>query len=380
MKDVLNICMVYPIKNAYSETFIKNQIERLPFNVKSLYGGWFPTYKDGDVPLTPLLLQKIDYLRERYLDLSGNCFRNKAFISYLKGNKIDVVLAQYGLTGIEIMDLCCQGNFPLVVHFHGFDSSQHQVLSKYKTQYIRMFEVASAIISVSTEMTQKLINIGAPADKIYCIPCGADTKLFTETDPSQNAPIFVSVGRFVDKKAPHLTILAFNNVVGVCKNAKLIMAGDGELYGPCHSLVKALNLTSNIEFLGSCTHEQVVKLMQSARAFVQHSVTAFDGDSEGTPVAVLEASSIGLPVVGTKHAGIKDVVVHGETGFLVDEYDVNSMAEYMIKLANEPELAKRLGLNGMNIVRADYSLEISIRKLSEVLLAVSKPGSGRHRI
>ena len=53
--------------------------------------------------------------------------------------------------------------------------------------------------------------------------------------------------------------------------------------------------------------------MQHARAFVQHSVTAADGDSEGTPVSILEAGAAGLPVVSTRHAGIPEGVVKGSS-------------------------------------------------------------------
>lgn len=69
-------------------------------------------------------------------------------------------------------------------------------------------------------------------------------------------------------------------------------------------------------------------------------------DSEGTPVAILEACASGLPVVATRHAGIKDVILHGETGFLIEEGDVHGVAEYMVQLLEDPELAERLGRSG----------------------------------
>ncbi|MFP3867397.1 MAG: glycosyltransferase, partial [Desulfobacteraceae bacterium] len=91
------------------------------------------------------------------------------------------------------------------------------------------------------------------------------------------------------------------------------------------------------------------------------------GDSEGTPVAVLEAGACGLPVVATHHGGIKDSVVHGETGFLVDEGDIVGMAAYMLKLAQEPELAATMGRRGREHIKANYSMDRSIANLWRII-------------
>ena len=63
--------------------------------------------------------------------------------------------------------------------------------------------------------------------------------------------------------------------------------------------------------------------MSECFGFVQHSVTASNGDKEGTPVAILEASLAGMPIISTSHAGIKDAVEHNITGVLSEEYDVD---------------------------------------------------------
>ena len=115
------------------------------------------------------------------------------------------------------------------------------------------------------------------------------------------------------------------------------------------------------------SHDVVRQEMRKARAFVQHSITASNGDSEGTPVAVLEAGAIGLPVVATRHAGISDVVSHGETGLLVAERDIAGMAACMLELARNPSLAAGLGRNAAAQVRQHYTMEQSIRRLTRIL-------------
>jgi glycosyltransferase involved in cell wall biosynthesis len=80
--------------------------------------------------------------------------------------------------------------------------------------------------------------------------------------------------------------------------------------------------------------------MHKATALLQHSVTPVfgraAGDSEGTPVVVLEAMACGLPVIGSRHAGIGEVVEHGKSGFLVDERDVAGFSQAMLELAYIP--------------------------------------------
>jgi glycosyltransferase involved in cell wall biosynthesis len=110
--------------------------------------------------------------------------------------------------------------------------------------------------------------------------------------------------------------------------------------------------------------------MQSAAVFVQHSVVAPDNDHEGTPVAILEAGASGLPVVATRHAGIPDVVKEGETGYLVDEGDTDAMARYMIQLAKNPDLARRLGAAAREHIAAEYNEQRSNANLWHIIKSV----------
>ena len=152
------------------------------------------------------------------------------------------------------------------------------------------------------------------------------------------------------------------------------MFGEGPLLGICQQLARDLGIVDHVEFLGSRPHPEVAAAMRRARAFVQHSVRASDGDSEGTPVAILEAGASGLPVVATRHAGIQDVVIDGQTGLLVDEGDIDGMAESMRRLLEDPELARRLGMAARERVVSEYSLDRSIDNLWSIIQAAIHQG------
>jgi glycosyltransferase involved in cell wall biosynthesis len=316
----------------------------------------------------------------RYLSHIGRTFPNssvgrsirylerRALQRFLVANRVKVVLAEYGLTGLVLMEVCSGAGIPLVVHFHGHDAYRDSVLQGVGRQYPRLFQQAAAIVAVSHDMEHQLIRLGAPVAKLHYNPYGVDLDMFAQAEPSAAPPTFLAVGRFVDKKAPYLTLLAFSNVRKEVPSASLQMIGDGELLEACQRLASALGIADAVEFCGPQPHNEVAKAMTRARAFVQHSVKACDGDSEGTPVAILEAGASGLPVIATRHTGIADVVVHGETGFLVDEGDVDGMAEHMLRLAQEPETAARLGRAARVRIQTNHSMEKSISGLWNILV------------
>jgi glycosyltransferase involved in cell wall biosynthesis len=116
-------------------------------------------------------------------------------------------------------------------------------------------------------------------------------------------------------------------------------------------------MEANVILPGVLTKDEFLGYLKKSRGFVQHSVTALNGDQEGTPVAIMEASAAGLPVIATLHAGIPDVIIDGTTGFLVDEHDVDGMAEKMTLLLENKTLAKQLGNSGKERMKSHFLLQ-----------------------
>ena len=230
-----------------------------------------------------------------------------------------------------------------------------------------MFDYASVIIAVSKHMVEQLVKLGAPAEKVVYVPYGVEINKFAQAAVLKSPPHVLSVGRFVEKKAPYLTILAFKKVLERLPEARLVMVGAGLLHDVCSKLIKALHVEHAVELKGIVDHAGVAALMQESRVFVQHSLVPASGDTEGTPVAILEAGAAGLPVVSTRHAGISDAVIHGKTGFLVNEGDIDAMAEYLYQLLANPELASEMGKNSREYIHANFSMERSIEQLRKIL-------------
>ena len=363
------VCLAHPNPGPDCEPFIQQLIDRLPNVCDVLYGGHMPCFQGSGAPLgsnAPAILPPV-FAR----DGRPATNRQKRHFNDLKHHlahlRPDVLFAEYGPTGVAVAEACRQLEIPLVVKFHGYDCSVRKTIEKYRHGYERVFRLAAAIVCVSKSQALALKTLGARPGKLFVVPTGVDTDRFKAGNPARGAPHIAAMGRFVDKKAPCLTILAFRQVAAHVPEAVLTMAGDGPLRESCLRLSEALGLSERINFPGRLERARVVSLLATACVFVQHSVTAMDGDSEGTPNAVLEAAASGLPVVATAHAGIPEAVLHEETGLLSAEQDVAAMSANMLRLLRDSREAARMGRRGREHIVENYNLYKNMEILSAIL-------------
>ena len=126
-------------------------------------------------------------------------------------------------------------------------------------------------------------------------------------------------------------------------------------------------LPPDLELSGPLLPTEVQAALGQADVFVQHSVTAPDGNTEGWPVSIAEAAATGLPIVSTRHAGIPTQVVHGETGYLVNEHDMAGMADWMAVLATNPSLRIAMGTRSRAHIQRHGNLRWSIKALRDFI-------------
>ncbi|GBU20889.1 hypothetical protein R80B4_00776 [Fibrobacteres bacterium R8-0-B4] len=366
------VAMIHSDKaSAPSETFIRLQREKINAKVNYYNNGMPPSYINGASLISPYSFARLEIAKQQNDKLSRLNEREIYTALSLIDENTDVVFAQFGMNGANILNICKQLRLPLIVHFHGFDISVRAVIEEYKQKYLEMFKYADFIIAVSKYMKNALINLGCPSEKVVWNPCVANEEYYN-IQPKFDKKLFVGAGRFVKKKSPQNTILAFEKVLERHPDAKLILAGDGGLFKKCERLVRKKRLKNNVTLFGVFTPKQLKKWFSDATAFVQHSITAPDGDMEGTPVVVCEASLAGLPVISTFHAGIPDVIIDGETGLLVRENDVDTMAEKMIWVLDNPEKAKAMGAAGKKNISENFNEKKHIEKLDEIIYKAAK--------
>jgi colanic acid/amylovoran biosynthesis glycosyltransferase len=365
----LTIALLSPDQNPTSSTFIAAHRRFLAGNILYFYKNWCPTFLENKGVVASLPRLAWYFLKHKL----GNplTFRQQALSYAFSKQPIDVVFAEYGIVGAQVLPVCKQLNLPLVVIFHGGDAHEKATTERLATEYRALFAYAHKIIAVSLFMKKTLQSMGCPESKLVWSPC-APNDCFFAIEPKPVGKTFMAVGRFTAKKSPITTIRAFSEVLKAHPDARLNFGGDGDLMAECKQLVQELGIAHAVDLMGNISPDRVIELFSTASAFVQHSITAPDGDSEGTPVAVMEASAACLPVISTFHAGIPDVVLDKKTGYLVAEHDTQAMTQAMIAVLDNPKKAREMGNAGRAFVQSNFTMHHHIEAINQALLSAVK--------
>lgn len=359
--------------NKYTETFVNGHLNRLPMHVVPFYGWPDPIHSIG----MQNLLSDSEYVQASKKSLwQLSNVDNQHKVDMLVSQELicdnaSLILAEFGPMGARVVPIAQMCGIPLIVIFYGYDAWHKRTLEENKAVYKELFKYASAVLGVSRDICSQLEIIGCPSDKIEYLPCYVNLDRFAYLNRDFETKTILAVGRFCVTKAPHLTILAFNEVLKKHPEAKLRMIGadeGNEILETCKSLVRSLQITEKVSFLGSLSSDEVKDEMHLASIFTQHSVTAPEtGDKEGTPVAVMEAMATGLPVVATNHAGISEMIETGKTGILIQEFDYIGAALEISNLLDNPARMKEMGMQAADSIRANDLVVNHIDLLTEII-------------
>lgn len=350
----MTLALVAPSFNAVSETFIADHVRTLApgrtvLVCRDSRGTEFldcpvlshirPDYASFG-PIDGRIKRAYVRLRRRF-GTSLSIEDRMRLIEFFRAQEVDRVLAEFGYSGVQVTDACARLGLPLYVYFRGNDASAAVLHGPMRRRYRRMFRQVQGVFCVSKDIADRLIGIGCPPGLIQINPSGALISAFPPGDPEPGRVI--AVGRLVDKKAPHLTLQAFAKVAAQFPAARLDMVGDGHLADLCHETVARLGIADRVTLHGSLDHASVGRLLRRASVFVQHSLVAPNGDTEGFPTAIAEAMSTALAVVASDHGGIAEHVFNERTGLLFAEGDVDGMAAAMARVLADPAYARELG-------------------------------------
>jgi glycosyltransferase involved in cell wall biosynthesis len=218
----------------------------------------------------------------------------------------------------------------------------------------------SCMVAVSSDIKHYLVDcIGARPDDVGVIHNGVDVEGFApnaevrmrvrqELKIPHDCTLLGAVGNLYQVKGHSHLIKALARVIPVWPNFRLFIAGRGEEMGALQEEARRLGLAEHVMLLGF--RDDVAALIQAMDIFVMPS------ESEGIPLALLEAMAAQKPVVVTDVGGMPEVVTD-LVGKRCPPKDPAALADCLLKLLRDPELAHRLGLEGRKRVQADFSIE-----------------------
>lgn len=231
--------------------------------------------------------------------------------------------------------------------------------------------------AVSESTADDLVDRGMRRDRIEVIPNGVDVERYRPDPgtPRFEEPTVLYLGRLKRYKRVDLVIRAVHRLRGQGKNVRLVIAGTGDHAGALQSLVRELALDDAVELTGFVSEARKIELFR--RAWVH----AFTSPKEGWGIANLEAAACATPTVASDSPGLRESVVHGETGFLVPHGDVAATAAAIGRVLDDPALRDRLGAQARSFAER-YSWEAAADRTEAHLrriAAESVPNHSEHR-
>jgi glycosyltransferase involved in cell wall biosynthesis len=287
---------------------------------------------------------------------------------WLTQYRIRVVLCEYLDVAVTVFNACRQASVPLIAHAHGYDIAGRPTSADWARVYADRLPMMDEIVVVSRAMKERVLKFGVAEHRIHVVPCGTQVETAARRrHADKDEYLVLAAGRLIAKKGPLFLLEAFRQIRDRGVNARLIVLGEGPFREPMQQFLQAAGLDPHVEMPGEVPHEAVRAHLSRADLFLQHSVTAANGDEEGLPVSILKAMAAGVPVVSTTHAGIPEVVGNGDTGFLVSPGDAAGMAKRSVQLLKDAPRRTAMGMAAQAVVTQRFSLERELEHLRSLV-------------
>jgi N-acetyl-alpha-D-glucosaminyl L-malate synthase BshA len=215
---------------------------------------------------------------------------------------------------------------------------------------MKQSDAVTAVSESLKQQTQELFNPDLEIDRIYNfvdqrIYHPRNVRYLRDNYVCPDEKLIIHISNFREVKRPHDVIKVFDQIQKALP-ARLLLVGQGPEWSAIHELVRSLNLTDRVHFLGR--QDDVSQFMSIADLLLLPSA------KESFGLVALEAMACGVPTIGARIGGIPEVVIHGETGYLAELGDVNEMAKYAINILQNDSTHQLFVQNGLHRVDQEF--------------------------
>ncbi|MEM9923669.1 MAG: glycosyltransferase family 4 protein [Cyanobacteria bacterium P01_D01_bin.50] len=252
----------------------------------------------------------------------------------------------------------CQFSMGTVCYRHNCLPLQDWLLLTVQKFFIgRWFNVFDKIVAASEAVKQRLSTAGM--ESVDVIWNGIPTS--QNRPPLTSPPTVVFAGRLVWEKGVDILIEAFAKVQQQIPEAKLLIAGDGLERNSLESQVNKLKIKSHVSFLGHIDRTTLESVF--AQAWVQVIPSRW---AEPFGLVAAEAQMRGTAVIASNSGGLAEIVSHGKTGFLVPPNNADVLAEHLLTILQDKQLAEKLGKLGRKIAIENFSEDACVNKFIDL--------------
>jgi glycosyltransferase involved in cell wall biosynthesis len=320
----------------------------------SVAGDLHGLLEEANVPVRPLL----DQLVKRRVSAAYA----RGLRRLVKGERFDLVHAHIYASAAAAAIATAGTGVPLVVTEHteaGWRGRRARLVTR------RFCRRASRVIAVSGAVRRRLVEQDdVSPEKIVVIPNAVPANPHKGAgvpplpDELRDGPLVGVVARLQPEKGVATFLKAASRVAKAVPRARFIVAGGGPLRAELEALVERIGLERNVRFLG---------FRSDPRALIRLlDVLVVPSHTEGAPLVVLETMAAGVPVVASAVGGIPDQVSHGDDGLLVPPGDPAALGDAVLKLLEDPGLARRMGAAGCRKAATDFSHATMVERAMKV--------------
>lgn len=270
---------------------------------------------------------------------------------------------------------------PYVVYAHGNEILLAIEKGPKSTELITL-KKADRILAVS-EFTAGLVRrAGVDPGRIEIVHPGCDSERFRPTEPTcqfrkklmgprHKDRIILTIGNLVSRKGQDMVIRALPRVLKSVSDVTYLIIGDGPYRSQLERLARDMKVEDRVVFTGQVGQEDIPEVYSLCNVFAMPSRDQAEScDVEGFGLVFLEANASGKPVIAGRSGGIPDAVSDGVSGFLVNPTDIDDIANAMVKLLLNRDLAERLGSQGRARVMRDFTWEGVANRIQGILEGV----------
>ena len=324
--------------------------------------------------LTAIAVNKNSRLRSlwrrvRHIDVDPLVVRR------LRRSGAGLLHSHFGYVGADDEGLAQSLDVPWLIGFYGADVYALGRRDEWRRRYPRLFSRCARVLALGPVMGRHLEELGCPAEKIVVHPLGVDISVLPEQPRvwDQSGPLRVLfAGTFREKKGVPYVLqgVAQARRAGVPIELHLVgeatsKAGDRETELGVLGLIGDLGLDDAVVRYTFVPFNELLALALRCHVFVAPSVTAVDGDSEGTPFVLQQMMATAMPVIATRHSDIPYLFGDLEA-LLMNERDAESIGARLVEYAGNPRLLGEHGRQFRRQIVAHFDVRSCAARLSSL--------------